>query len=224
VHDSVRMPVDRLTPARRRELTRSALVEAAAEVFARRGFHAASLDEIALNAGFTRGAIYSNFGGKEDLLIAVLDLFTQQQLEAFGEAINPPGGASLEARQAAAGTVWAATQREQNLAALSLEMRLYALRNTEFRRRLADAERRQQERIAAFIRDVASAEGRSLTVDAIDLAHILRGFSDGLSQLAAVDSERRDYYNTLATRFFGLIEKAMAAEEPADEKAMKPRA
>src|SRR5437667_6166963 len=81
------VPVERLTPERRRALTRTALVEAAAEVFARRGFHAASLDEIAETAGFTRGAIYSNFSGKEDLLLAVLDQYTDRQLEAFGEVL-----------------------------------------------------------------------------------------------------------------------------------------
>ena len=51
------MPVERLTPERRRQLTRDALVAAAAEVFTAKGFHAASLDEIADAAGFTRGVV-----------------------------------------------------------------------------------------------------------------------------------------------------------------------
>jgi AcrR family transcriptional regulator len=216
VHDSVPMPVERLTPERRRELTRTALVEAAADVFARRGFHAASLDEIAEVAGFTRGAIYSNFGGKEDLLIACLDLHTERQLEAFGAAIdydNAPG-ATPEERTAAAASVWAALQRESNLPALSLEMRLYALRNPDFRRRLAASERGHQERIAIFIDEIARAEGRSLPVKALDLAELLRAFSDGLSQLAAVDEERADYYDGLAVLLFGMIDKAMSEETP----------
>jgi AcrR family transcriptional regulator len=208
------VPVQKLTPDRRRELTRTALVEAAADVFARRGFYAASLDEIAEAAGFTRGAIYSNFGGKEDLLFAVLDLYTEQQLQAFGAAIHPGAGEPTEVRQAAAAGVWAATQREQNLAALSLEMRLYALRNPEFRRRLAQSERRQQERIAAFITEVATLEGRELPVDPIDLAYVLRAFSDGLSQIRSVDQDHGDYYDKLAGFFFGMIERAMGEEKP----------
>src|ERR687891_576628 len=95
------MPVERLTPERRREMTRDALVEAAADVFARRGFHAASLNEIAESAGFTRGAIYSNFGGKEDLLIAVLDLFTRRQLQEFAEAMDRTENRSTEEQTAA---------------------------------------------------------------------------------------------------------------------------
>lgn len=206
------VPVEKLTPDRRREMTRSALVEAAAEVFAQRGFYAASLDEIAEAAGFTRGAIYSNFGGKEDLLMAVLELYTERQLQAFGAAIHPGGDDPAEVRYQAAAAVWAATQREQNLAALSLEMRLYALRNPEFRRRLGVSERHQQERIAAFIEEVAKLEGRGLPVDAIDLAYVLRAFSDGLSQLRLADIEHGDYYDKLAAFFFGMIEQAMRAE------------
>ncbi len=208
------VPVEKLTPDKRRELTRTALVEAAAEVFATRGFYAASLDEIAEAAGFTRGAIYSNFGGKEDLLMAVLELFTEQQLQAFGEAIHPGAGESSEVRYRAAAAVWATTQREQNLAALSLEMRLYALRNPEFRKRLAQSERHQQERIAAFIKQVASVEGRKLPVDEIDLAYLLRAFSDGLSQIRLVDVDNGDYYDKIAAFLFGMIEQAMAQEKP----------
>jgi len=223
MHDSMDMTVDRLTPQRRRALTRNALIDAAAEVFARRGFHAASLDEIAEAAGFTRGAIYSNFGGKEDLMIAVLDLFTKQQLEAFSAVVDPAAGGSASERSAAAASVWTATQREQNLAALSLEMRIYALRNPEFRRRLAISELHNQQRIAAFIAEVAAAEGRTLPVPAIDLAEMLRAFSDGLSQLAALDAERADYYDEVATKFFGLIEKALSVEGSASPPQTKKR-
>jgi AcrR family transcriptional regulator len=214
------MPVERLTPERRRELTRTALVEAAADVFARRGFHAASLDEIAEAAGFTRGAIYSNFGGKEDLLIAVLDLHTERQLGAFAAAIDRAAGGSAEERSAAAASVWAALQRESNLPALSLEMRLYALRNPEFRRRLAASERGHQEQIARFIEEVARAEGRSLSVTPLDLAELLRAFSDGLAQLSSIDEERADYYDGLAVLLFGLIDRAMT-EEPTPRKAKR---
>ncbi len=207
------MPAARLTPERRREMTKDALVEAAADVFARRGFHAASLDEIAESAGFTRGAIYSNFGGKEDLLMAVLDLFTRRQLQEFAEAIDLTGNRSAEEQSAAAAAVWSHTRRDLNMTLLSLEMRLYALRNTEFRKRLAQAERRQEGRIAEFIAGVASTEDRKLVIDAADLAEILRAFSDGLSQLATLDEERSDHYDQLAMRFFALIAEAVTPKE-----------
>ena len=206
------MPVQRLTPERRREMTREALVEAAAEVFARRGFHAASLDEIAESAGFTRGAIYSNFGGKEELMIAVLDLFTDRQLGEFGQAIYAMTHGTDAEKSAAAAAVWSHTRRDLNITLLSLEMRLYALRHPGFRKRLAEAERRQQGRIKEFIAGVAASEGRKLVIDPGDLAEMLRAFSDGLGQLAMVDEERSDEYDRIAMSFFGLIADAATPE------------
>ena len=67
------MAIEPLTPDRRRAMTREHLLEAAAVVFARNGFHGSSLDEVAAAAGFTKGAVYSNFKSKEDLFVAVLD-------------------------------------------------------------------------------------------------------------------------------------------------------
>jgi AcrR family transcriptional regulator len=207
------MPIERLTPERRREMTRDALVEAAADVFARLGFQAASLDEIAESAGFTRGAIYSNFGGKEDLLIAVLDLFTERQLRGFGAAIESASEGTEEEQSAAAAAVWSHTRTDLNITLLSLEMRLYALRNPSFRKRLAIAERRQQGRIAEFIANVAETEHRRLRIDPADLADMLRAFSDGLGQLASIDEERSDDYDRLAKTFFGLIAEAATPDE-----------
>src|SRR3954447_17665560 len=60
-----------LTP--RRAETRRKLIEAAMDVFADRGFHRASVDDVARAAGFSIGALYANFGGKEDLLLAIFD-------------------------------------------------------------------------------------------------------------------------------------------------------
>ena len=55
------------------ELTRQQLVEAAGRVFARRGYHRATVEEIAAEAGFTTGALYSNFETKEKLFLAIAD-------------------------------------------------------------------------------------------------------------------------------------------------------
>src|SRR5438132_7088046 len=83
--------VEKWTPQRRRELTRHALLDAASQVFAQRGFEGASLEEIAETAGYTRGAIYKNFDGKEDLFLAVLDRRIAAQLDAFSAAFEREG-------------------------------------------------------------------------------------------------------------------------------------
>ena len=62
----------RLTQAERRARTRSALLEAAARGFSRDGYSALTLEQVAADAGYTRGALYHQFSGKEDLALAVL--------------------------------------------------------------------------------------------------------------------------------------------------------
>src|SRR6266568_2664417 len=139
------MPVERLTPERRRELTRSALVEAAADVFARRGYDGASLEEIAEAAGFTRGAIYSNFGSKEDLMLAVVERYND---------------ISQEEMTVSAAALWRdLIRRDPNLTALNLEFRLRALRNPDFRARFLDLMHENDTRIADLIAREAKTYG-----------------------------------------------------------------
>ena len=67
------MTTARLTRAERREQTRDDLIAAADRLFVEGGFHATSLDQIAAAAGYTKGAVYSNFASKEDLFLAVYE-------------------------------------------------------------------------------------------------------------------------------------------------------
>ena len=71
----------RLTRAQRRQQTRARLLDAAGQVFARRGFHAATVDEVAEAAGYTKGAVYSNFANKDELFLALLDQRLAAQLQ-----------------------------------------------------------------------------------------------------------------------------------------------
>ena len=88
--------VDKLTPERRRELTRTTLIDAAADVFAKRGFHSASLEEIAETAGFTRGAIYKNFDNKEELFFDVIERRIDTQLMRSREALREDSTAAKD--------------------------------------------------------------------------------------------------------------------------------
>src|SRR4249920_287327 len=91
------MAVEKWTPERRRQRTREALLDAAAAVFAARGFQGASLDEIAETAGFTRGAIYKNFADKEELFLAVFDQINEQVLNAFAQRLEQGVSAVFDA-------------------------------------------------------------------------------------------------------------------------------
>ena len=61
----------RLSRAERRQQTREELLSAAEACFVSQGFHATSVDQVAEQAGYTKGAVYSNFASKEDLFFAV---------------------------------------------------------------------------------------------------------------------------------------------------------
>src|SRR4029450_1609728 len=67
------MTRQRLTRAEKSVQTRAQLLGCARRLFLRRGFHAASLELVAEEAGFTIGAVYSRFGSKADLFLAILD-------------------------------------------------------------------------------------------------------------------------------------------------------
>ena len=65
----------------RAEATRARLIQAAEKIFARDGFEAAKLEEIAAEAGYTRGAFYANFDSKEDLFVALLEREISQRID-----------------------------------------------------------------------------------------------------------------------------------------------
>jgi AcrR family transcriptional regulator len=211
------VPVDRLTPERRRQLTREALVAAAAEVFTAKGFHAASLDEIAEAAGFTRGAIYSNFGSKEELLFAVYDRLDDLTLAGMADAIDEHGGGDPLGDATVAAQVWARLLgRSSDIIALSLELRLYALRNPEARERLVRLEQQATEKLAAFIEDTFARQQIPLRMSAKDLAELGRAAVNGLEEAAAVDAENAGRYRALIETLFVLL--AGAAAGPVDAR------
>src|SRR6202012_5981794 len=74
------MPRGQFDRSARSAQTRTKLLEAAATVYARRGFAGATLDEVASEAGFTKGAVYGHFGSKENLLLALLAEYLAGQI------------------------------------------------------------------------------------------------------------------------------------------------
>jgi AcrR family transcriptional regulator len=132
-----------LTPERRRALTRRHLLDAAAAEFGRHGFHGTSLDAVAAAAGFTKGAVYSNFENKADLFLAVLDdrLEHDRQLaiEQILEDTSPPEEHMARMRETVA-----EMGASEGWMTLWLEFVLYAVRNPGAREQLAAFRARQQ--------------------------------------------------------------------------------
>jgi AcrR family transcriptional regulator len=206
-----------LTRERRRELTRTALIEAAADLFARKGFNGTSLEEIAQTAGFTRGAIYKNFRSKEEIILAVVEWHVEIQLAAYADLLEGMSTPAFE-RATAAADVWARFfRRDPSLTLLELELRLHALRNPEFRPRLVEWELRWRNRIARFIEQQTRAAGLTLGISAADLSAFTLAGVEGLSQAASVHPEERERYDRLVALLFQLVSSLLTPAAPTEQ-------
>ena len=200
------MPVEKLTRERRRQQTRDVLIEAATEVFARRGYEGASLEEIAESAGFTRGAIYKHFAGKEELFFAVIEASNQRVIEAF-RAIAPTDPRSKEWDVSRLADLWRASVTEyEDLLALGMEHQLYVLRNPSARQRALAHRRKNRQLVAAFIEEVADRSGATLRLPADTLASVILAAADGLTYAKRVDGE------DLFAPFLEVLNRGMVAD------------
>jgi AcrR family transcriptional regulator len=182
------MTAEKWTPERRRQLTRDALVTSARQVFATRGFHAASLEEIAEAAGFTRGAIYSNFQNKEELFFAVLDRRVAIQLAGFQDLFEQAGSPSAVTNE----DVVRAWRRfvdgdDPEWTALNLEFRLYALRNPDVRDRFVAHYHEYRDAIVSYLAEVLDGFDHELLIPLADLAAIVDWGVGGIIELAHID-------------------------------------
>jgi AcrR family transcriptional regulator len=87
---------ERLTRRDRAAATRAALLEAARTVFLKAGYHGATVDAVAQEAGFTIGAVYSQFGGKAELFLALLEQRIAERGVQIRALAGPEGGAGDE--------------------------------------------------------------------------------------------------------------------------------
>jgi AcrR family transcriptional regulator len=78
----------RLTRVEQQRRTHGELLEAGRRVFLRRGFLAATVEEIAADAGYTRGAVYKHFDGKEGLWLAIVDGHAEAHLRWLRDALT----------------------------------------------------------------------------------------------------------------------------------------
>jgi AcrR family transcriptional regulator len=127
-------PRRRLTQAEAKERTRKQLLAAAARVFAQKGFGGASLEEIAELAGYTTGALYYNFSGKEQLFLELLSTGMTSEITRRTEAVTRAFSEETAAGdpfETLSGFVARQADRSGQLAALSAEFWLYAVRNPE---------------------------------------------------------------------------------------------
>ncbi|HEX2314217.1 MAG TPA: helix-turn-helix domain-containing protein [Thermomonospora sp.] len=141
----------------RREATRAALLQAAQRLWAERGVHGASLDDVASAAGLTKGAVYSNFTGKTDLVLALLERYTQTRLgEEPGALLHATTGTPAE-RPRPAGEGHRARRETEDArlpVMLLVEFWLYGMRDYAAGWRLAEWYDERRRHLAKDLPDV----------------------------------------------------------------------
>jgi AcrR family transcriptional regulator len=129
----------RRTQQERTEETRARLSEAALQLFARFGFQAASIEEIAKNAGYTRGAFYHNFKNKEELFIAVMQGVLTEWSKDFAELSKK----YTDSYERLVGLQHLYAKRTSDASyvvpAILLEYKLYAIRHPKRHAKMAEA-------------------------------------------------------------------------------------
>lgn len=179
---------ERWTKERRTEHTRQILLDAAEEVFARKGLTGAALEEIAETAGFTRGAIYSQFGAKEKLFLAVVDRQRQRFLDGFAEVMMSFHRLSdVDIDELA--ERWRQSSSGPDRAALGHELTLYLLRNPDAREGVAAQRRETVRALGEFISSNVARIGGTLTMEAETLARVVLAAHDGITLNSLLDGE-----------------------------------
>jgi AcrR family transcriptional regulator len=199
----------RLTRAEQQAQTRARLIDAAAKVFARRGFRAASVEEIAEEAGYSHGAVYSNFDGKADLFLAVFEDYMAERVRELAETQAAlPGDAPLEVRARALADQWMdRLARDRESVVLHMEFIAHADRDRELARRLGTRSSAMREAVSRYITQYQEEAGVELAMAVDDLALILRALGIGLAieSLVSPDAVRHDLYGDFVELLVSLL-------------------
>jgi AcrR family transcriptional regulator len=178
----------RLSRAEQNDRNRALLLDAACRVFLARGYYAATLEQIADEAGFSKGAVYSRFASKADMFLALLeDRIAERAAQNAGLARQLAGSGNFAA-------VLDLAQRAERAAPgwrlLVTEFRIYAARDPELNRRYAALHARTVDGVAAIMASISAGGAEGLPFLPRQLAELVLAIETGvaLEQLVSPDA------------------------------------
>jgi AcrR family transcriptional regulator len=228
------MSEDRLTRKQRQARTRISLIRSAARVFARRGLQRGTIDEVAADAGFTKGAFYANFSSKEELFLAMLDEGFAARLRQVRELSGSDpeiDRSEIVKRARVEGEDYA-----HHLAAdpdwqrLFFEFVVHATREESFRGELVRRYDGLRMQVAEVFAQRAAELGVRPTVDVESLARMIFAMANGfaLERLLEPEETSEESYGAMLAIFFtglrALGAEASSAVADAEETAATDRA
>jgi AcrR family transcriptional regulator len=210
------MTRQRLTRTEKSAQTRAQLMASARQLFLRRGFHAASLELVAEEAGFTIGAVYSRFGSKADLFLAILDEHIDRIVAEVAQVagVDQPLGAHAELL---AGRRMALLEREREWFPLVLEFWSHAARDERLRREFAARHERLVDAYAGLIEADYARLGLPLPLAPEVLARAVVAMGNGIALERLADPGRVPE-GLLSTMALGFL-RGVAADSPAEGRS-----
>jgi AcrR family transcriptional regulator len=171
-----------------RDDTREKLFEAAARVFERDGTGGASIEAIAAEAGFTRGAFYSNFRSKDELIIAMLEDHVAQSIRRNMDILAQHD--DLDDFIAALKAMDRSKQDPLGRSPLlHMEMILYVARAEKRRPELAKRLRARRKLVADIVETTLQGKGRAAPLNAPWMASVVLALEDGFRLHRLIDPE-----------------------------------
>ncbi len=181
----------RLTRKEQQQRTRSRLLSSAAKVFACKGMQQASVDEVAEEAGYTKGAFYANFKSKEELFLAMLDERFGERIEeverAFASDESPP-----EQARHAAGDFARVARADPESERLFMEFANYAMQNEDFRQELLTRFATLRSRLAAIFEHRMETYGIEAPVPVDRIVRMVILMADGWALWRLLEPEGVD--------------------------------
>ena len=167
----------RLTRAQQQAQTRERLLAAAERVLARHGYGGASIDLVTAEAGYSKGAIYSNFESKEAVFLELLRVYMERDMAELERIVG------LAPQQLpAALNAWLETMHcDSDCPLLVTELQLHARRNPAFAERYYALQDQQTRALARILERFFEAQSVPLPMDPRDLAGCMTALAHGLS-------------------------------------------
>jgi AcrR family transcriptional regulator len=199
----------RLTRAEAQGQTRGELLRSAARVFADRGYAGASVEEIAEEAGYSHGAVYSNFTGKAELFLAVFEAYVAERVRELADTQAAlPEDAPIESRARALADQWMdRLARDPDSFVLHMEFITRAGRDPELARRFGERSAAMREAVSHYISAYGEEGDVHLPIPAGELALTMRALGIGLAieSLVSPDAVRPDLYGDVVDLLVALI-------------------
>ncbi len=179
----------------RRAKTRTRILDSAVDVFSQVGFASASIEMLAEAAGFSRGAFYSNFDSKDELLLAIAEREIELKLDALPNAlalVKPKDGETLDSdtiRDVLISLI-AGTGDERRWQTLMSEIELFALRNPDAASGFMKIYKEYLDRIPGILVEALARAGLRFTLPAHHAARALTAIYMDASRQAALATDR----------------------------------